>query len=53
VGDELRDGRLALGQASDDAQTVHVGHHLVEGTELAEVFGLGDGRRDRAADPGA
>ena len=53
VGDELRDGRLALGQATDDAQAVHVGHDLVEGTKLAELFGLGDGRGDRAADPGA
>ncbi len=31
VGDELRDGRLALRQATDDAQAVHVGHDLVEG----------------------
>ena len=52
MGDELRDGRLALGQAADDAQAVHVGHDLVEGTQLAQVFGLGDGRGDRAADPG-
>ena len=52
MGDELRDGRLAVGQAADDAQPVHVGHDLVEGTQLAQVFGLGDGRGDRAADPG-
>ena len=52
VGDELGDGRLALGQATDDAQAVHVGHDLVEGTQLAKFFGLGDGCGDRAADPG-
>ena len=40
------------GQPADDAQAVHVGHDLVEGTQLAQVFGLGDGRGDRAADPG-
>jgi hypothetical protein len=53
VGDQLRDGGLALGQTTDDAQAVHVGHHLVESTQLAELFWLGDGRGDRAADPGA
>ena len=52
MGDELGDGRLAVGQAADDAQPVDVGHDLVEGTQLAEVFGLGDGRGDGAADPG-
>ena len=52
MGDELGDGRLALGQASHDAQPVHVGHDLVEGAQLAQVVGLGDGRGDRAADPG-
>ena len=40
------------GQAADDAQPVHVGHDLVEGTQLAQVVGLGDGRGDRAADAG-
>jgi len=52
MGDELRDGRLALGEAPDDAQAVHVGHDLVERTQLAEVVGLGDRRGDRAADAG-
>lgn len=52
MGDELRDGRLALRQAAHDAQAIHVGHDLVEGTQLAELFGLGDGRGDGAADPG-
>jgi len=53
MSDELRDGRLALGQPTDDAQAIHVGHDLVEGTQLAELFWLGDGRGDRAADSGA
>ena len=50
--DELGDGGLAVGEPAHDAQTVDVGHDLVEGTQLAEVFGLGDGRGDGAADPG-
>jgi hypothetical protein len=52
MSDELRDGRLALRQAPDDPQPVDVGHDLVEGAQLAEVFGLGDGGGDRAADSG-
>ena len=47
-----RDGGLAVGEPAHDAQPVHVGHDLVEGAQLAQVFGLGDGRGDRAADPG-
>ena len=50
--DEFRHGRVAIGQAADDAQPVHIRHDLVKGTQLAEVFGLGDGRGDRGADPG-
>jgi hypothetical protein len=50
--DELGDGGLAVGEPAHDAQPVDVGHDLVEGTQLAEVFGLGDGCGDRAADPG-
>jgi len=52
MGDEFRDGRFALGQAPHDAQAVDVGHDLVEGAKLAELFGLGDRGGDRAADPG-
>ena len=52
MGDQLGDGRLAVGEAADDAQPVHVGHDLVEGTQLAQVIGLGDGGGDGAADSG-
>jgi hypothetical protein len=52
VGDEFGDRRLALGQTPDDAQPVHVGHDLVEGAQLAQILGLGDGRGDGAADSG-
>jgi hypothetical protein len=52
MGDQFRDGRLALREAADDPQPVDVGHDLVEGAQLAELFGLDDGRGDRAADPG-
>jgi hypothetical protein len=52
MGDQFRDGRLALREAAHDAQPVDVGHDLVKGAQLAQVVGLGDGRSDRAADPG-
>ena len=52
MGDQLCDGRLADGEPPDDAQSVHVCHDLVEGTQLTKLFRLGDGRGDRAADPG-
>src|SRR4051812_18428291 len=52
MGDQLGHRRLALSQPPDDAQPVHVGHHLVEGAKLAQLFGLSDGRGDGAADPG-
>ena len=51
--DELGDGRLAGGQASDDAEAVDVGQGLVDEAQLAELVGLEDGVRDRAADVGA
>jgi hypothetical protein len=51
MGDEFRHRRLAAGESADDAQAVHVGHDLVEGTQLAKVFGLNDDGGDRAADP--
>src|SRR5829696_747522 len=50
--DQLRDRGLAVGQSPNDAEAIHVGHDLVKGAQLAEVIGLGDGRGDRAADPG-
>ena len=52
MGDQLGNGRLALGEAPDDAQAVHVGHDLVERAQLAQVLGLGDGGGDGAADSG-
>ena len=51
--DELGDGRLARGQAADDAEAVDVGQGFVDETQLAELVGLEDGVRDRAADVGA
>ena len=50
--DELRDRRLAVRQAAHDPKAIHVGHDLVEGTQLAEVIRLGDGRGDGAANSG-
>jgi hypothetical protein len=52
VGDQLGDGGVTVGKPADDAKTIDVGHDLVEGTQLAQVVGLDDGRGDRAADPG-
>ncbi len=50
--DQFRDGGLADGKSAHDAQPVHVGHDLVEGAHLAQVFGLDDGGGDGAADSG-
>src|SRR3990170_1984616 len=36
VLDELRDGRRAIGQAADDAETIDVGQRLVERAQAAE-----------------
>jgi hypothetical protein len=52
VSDELGDSGLAFGEATDDAQAVHVRHDLVEGAQLAQLIGLSDGSGDGAADPG-
>ena len=52
VGDELGDAGLALGEALDDAQAVHVGEGLVEGAQLAQVLGLEDDRGDGRAEAG-
>jgi hypothetical protein len=52
VGNEFGHGRLALSQATDDAQAVHVGHDLVECTQLAQILRLGDGCGDGAANAG-
>jgi hypothetical protein len=52
MGDELGDRRLTVRQAADDPEAIHVGHDLVEGTQLAQVIRLGDGRGDGAANAG-
>ena len=52
VRDQLGDARLAVGEAPDDAQPVHVGEGLVEGAQVAQVLGLEDDRGDGRADPG-
>ena len=52
LGDELGDARLAVGEAADDPQPVHVGEGLVDEAQLAQVVGLDDGGRDRRADAG-
>ena len=48
--DELGDGRLALGEALDDPQAVHVGERLVDDAQRAQVVGLVDDGRDGRAD---
>ena len=52
VRDELADRGVALGEAPDDAQPVHVREGLVERTQVAQVIGLDDDRRDGRADVG-
>jgi len=52
VGDELGHAGLAVGQATHDAQPVHVGEGLVEGAQLAQVVGLEDDRGDGRAESG-
>jgi hypothetical protein len=51
--DELRDGRVGGGEPADDPQPIDVGEGLVDEPQLAQVVGLEDGVRDRAADVGA
>jgi SAM-dependent methyltransferase len=51
--DELRDGRVGGGQPADDPQAIDIGEGLVDEPQLAQVVGLEDGVRDRAADVGA
>jgi hypothetical protein len=50
--DEVRDGRLGLGERPDDAQPVDVGECLVDEAQLAQLVGLEDGVGDRAANAG-
>jgi hypothetical protein len=53
LGDELGDGRLGGRETADDAESVDVGQRLVDEAQLAQLVGLEDGVRDRAADVGA
>jgi len=48
--DELGDGCLALGEALDDSQAVHVREGLVDEAQRAQVFGLVDDGRDGRTD---
>jgi hypothetical protein len=52
VVDELGDRRLGVGEPLDDPQPVRVSECLVEGPQRAQLLGLVDDRRDRAADAG-
>ena len=51
--DEVGHARLALRQALDDPQPVHVGQGLVDEPELAQLLGLIDDGREGRPDPGA
>ena len=53
LGDELGDGRFRDGENPEDPQPVDIGEGLVDQPKLAEVVGLEDRIRDRAADVGA
>jgi hypothetical protein len=48
--DELGHGRLALGEALNDSEAVHVGERLVDEAQRAQVFGLVNDGRDGRAD---
>ena len=52
LGHELGDRRLARREPANDAQAVDVGEGLVDEAQLAELVGLEDGVRDRAANAG-
>lgn len=52
LGDELGDGCLGGRQAADDPKAVDVGKGLVNEAQLAQLVGLEDGVRERAADAG-
>lgn len=49
---QLGHGCVTAGEAPDDPKAVHVSQRLVKDTQLAKVFGLGDGCGNRAADSG-
>ena len=48
--DELGDAGVALGEALDDAQAVHVREGLMDEAQRTEVLGLVDDGRDRRTD---
>ena len=50
--DQLGHGGLALGEAADDPEPVHVGQRLVDEADRAQVVRLVDDRRDGRADAG-
>lgn len=52
LGDKLGDGRLGGRQAADNPEPVDVGEGLVDEAQLAQLVGLEDGVRERAADAG-
>jgi hypothetical protein len=52
VLDQLRHGRVAVGEAAHDAQPIDVGQGLVEQPDGTQVVGLVDDRGDGGADPG-
>ena len=47
--DELGDGCLALGEALDDSQAIHVRESLVDEAQRAQILGLIDDGRDGRA----
>ena len=53
VVDELGDGGLGVGEPLHDAQPVDVGEGLVESAQGAELLGLVEDGRDRAANAGS
>jgi hypothetical protein len=52
VLDEIRDRCVAAGEASDEAEAVHVGERPMDDSQLAEILGLVDDRRQGRADSG-
>ena len=50
--DQVRDRRVAVREALDDAEPIDVGECLVDDPQLAELVGLVDDRGDGRTDPG-
>jgi hypothetical protein len=51
--DQVRDGRVAAGETTDDPEPIDVGEGLVDDPQLTKVVGLVDDRRQGRADAGA